>query len=51
MDRGPARLQSMGLQTVRHNCVTNFPFPFQEGEQRNGRISFLTLSVATNLQN
>ena len=26
MDRGPGRLQSMGSQKVRHDCVTNFPF-------------------------
>ena len=26
MDREPGRLQSTGLQRVRHNCVTNFPF-------------------------
>ena len=26
MDRGLARLQSMGLQRVRHHCETNFPF-------------------------
>ena len=26
MDRGPGRLQSMGSQRVRYDCVTNFPF-------------------------
>ena len=26
MDRGPAGLQSMGSQRVRHDCTTNFPF-------------------------
>ena len=26
MDRGPGGPQSMGLQRVRHDCATNFPF-------------------------